>query len=398
MPGHSRAGDTRGALQPMLRRTPTDRRLRRLVILLLHNRYRHPGGEERAVEDLKWLIETELDEDVEVLERDSAALGPARAAAGLLGGGLDPQEIAAAVRRTGARVVHAHNVHPSLGWRSLAAAREAGARVILHLHNYRLVCAVGICFTRGADCTRCHARDTRPGVRLNCRGGSRVESAIYGAGLALHQQRLAAEVDAFAVPSAFALRRLRALGAPVDARAAILPSVQRNIAARSTAASGRFALAAGRLAPEKGFADAIAGCIAAGLPLVVAGDGPQAAELRALAAGADVRFTGRLAPSELDALRRAAALAIVPSRYAEILPLAALEAMAAGLPVVAADTGGLGELVPAEGRFAPGDRRALAERAQALWGDAAAGERARIAARELSAPASVAARLAVLYG
>ena len=110
------------------------------------------------------------------------------------------------MRRTRARVVHAHNVQPAFGWRALAAARAAGARVVLHLHNYRLVCAVGTCFTRGADCTRCHGRDTRPGVRLNCRGGSRAESAAYGAGLALWQRRMTASVDAFVVPSTFALR------------------------------------------------------------------------------------------------------------------------------------------------------------------------------------------------
>ena len=161
------------------------------MILLLHNRYRVPGGEERAVEDLAWLIRTELGEEAEVLERDSAALGARRAALGLLRGGLAPEDVAAAVRRTGARVVHAHNVQPSLGWRALAAARAAGARVVLHLHNYRLVCAVGTCFTRGADCTRCHGRNTLPGVRLNCRGGSRAESAAYGAGLALWQRRIA---------------------------------------------------------------------------------------------------------------------------------------------------------------------------------------------------------------
>ena len=34
------------------------------MILLLHNRYRVPGGEERAVEDLAWLIETEPALDV----------------------------------------------------------------------------------------------------------------------------------------------------------------------------------------------------------------------------------------------------------------------------------------------------------------------------------------------
>src|SRR5215208_1854511 len=170
------------------------------MILLLHNRYRLPGGEERAVAGLAWLIREHLGEDAEVLERDSAALGNRRAAAGLLGGGLAPEEVAHAVRRTGARVVHAHNVNPTFGWRGLAAARGAGARVVLHLHNYRLVCANGICFTQGEDCTRCHGRWTAPGVRLNCRGGSVAESAVYGASLAAWQRRLCEQVDAFIVP------------------------------------------------------------------------------------------------------------------------------------------------------------------------------------------------------
>jgi len=368
------------------------------LILLLHNRYRIPGGEERAVEDLAWLVRTELGEDAEVLERESAGLGSGRAALGLLRGGLAPDDVAAAVRRTGARVVHAHNVQPSLGWRALAAARSAGARVVLHLHNYRLVCAVGVCFTHGADCTRCHGRNTLPGVRLNCRGGSRAESAAYAAGLALWQRRIADAADAFVVPSVFALGRLRALGAPLGDRARVVASVQRRFAERSRAAGGAYALYAGRLAPEKGAADAVAACMAAGVPLVVAGEGPQAAELHALAAGADVRFTGRVEPAALTELRAGAAVALVPSRYAEILPLAALEAMAAGLPVVAARSGGLAEVVPEAGLHAPGDVAELAARIAALWGDERAGEAALAKARALTAPAVVAAALRDVYG
>src|SRR4051794_16414934 len=62
-------------------------RLPHAVILLLHNRYRLPGGEERAVADVAWLIREHLGEEVEVLERDSKALGRRAAARGLLAGG-----------------------------------------------------------------------------------------------------------------------------------------------------------------------------------------------------------------------------------------------------------------------------------------------------------------------
>jgi glycosyltransferase involved in cell wall biosynthesis len=199
------------------------------------------------------------------------------------------------------------------------------------------------------------------------------------------------------VPSAVALERLRALGAPLGDRAHVVPSVQRTFAERSAAAGGRFALVAARLVLEKGVADAIAACRQAGVPLVVAGDGPQRDELRARAAGADVRFTGTVDAGALAELRAQAALAIVPSRYAEILPLAALEAAAAGLPVAAADAGGLREAVPPDGLYPPGDVTALAERIGALWGDAALGERTLAAARERTSPAAVAAALRPVY-
>ena len=143
----------------------------RTVILLLHNRYRTLGGEERVVDDLLRIIPEQLGEPAELLERRSEDLSRRAGAVGVLRGGLDPADVAAAVRRTGARVVHAHNVQPAFGWRALAAARAAGARTVLHLHQYRLVCAVGTCMDpAGEDCTRCHGRDTRPGLRLRCRG------------------------------------------------------------------------------------------------------------------------------------------------------------------------------------------------------------------------------------
>src|SRR5947209_9201145 len=169
-----------------------------------------------------------------------------QAAAGLLRGGLNPDEVARAVRRTKARVVHAHNVNPTYGWRALAAARAAGARVVMHLHQYRLVCAVGVCFTRGEDCTRCHGRNTLPGVRLNCRGTG-AEAAVYGASLSLWQRRMVSLADAVIGPSRFARQRPTDLGAPLPAdRGYVLPHPVRSLAVRSRADRGVHALVSGR--------------------------------------------------------------------------------------------------------------------------------------------------------
>jgi glycosyltransferase involved in cell wall biosynthesis len=366
------------------------------VVLFLHNRYRVTGGEERAVEDLLWLVREELGEEAELLTHDSAVLGRRRAAAALLRGGLDPGDVTAAVRLTRARVVSAHNLNPAFGWRALAAARAAGARVVLHLHNYRLVCAVGTCFnSRGEDCVRCQGRNTLPGVRLNCRGTG-PEAAVYGAALALWQRRLASYADAVVVPSRFARERLRALQAPIDdARVHVVPHVLRSFAERSRASTGEHVLVASRLAPEKGVDLAVEACARADLPLVVAGDGPQG---QALWGAPGARFVGQVTPERLRDLRERAALALVPSRSAETFGLAAAEAMATGVPVVASAVGALPELVEADALVAAGDPEALAAAARERFGDEDAGAKGLQRIRDLASPAIVAERLRAVYG
>ncbi len=418
------------------------------MILFLHNRYRTTGGEERTVTQLLRLVREQLGEPAQLLERDSAGLSQAAAARGLLCGGLDPEEVAAAVRAGEVRVVHAHNLLPTLGWRALAAARAQGAQVVVHLHQYRLVCAVGVCFTKGHECTRCHGRNTLPGVLRNCRG-ARAQALAYGAGLALWQRRVVEQADAVIVPSEFARERLRELGAPLRwERVHVLPTPvwaagdaggsgdagesgdaeEPGVAAGSAGVDrqgpdgGRthfddagepagaprteaheggspepYALVVARLSPEKGIDVAIDACRAAGTALVVAGEGPERERLVAHARGADVRFVGRVDDARLARLRAGAALALVPSRSAETFGLAAAEAMAAGLPVAASRVGALPELVDEEGLAAPGDAHALAGAIERVRADPAAGARARARVRATCAPQVVAARLAQVY-
>jgi D-inositol-3-phosphate glycosyltransferase len=103
----------------------------------------------------------------------------------------------------------------------------------------------------------------------------------------------------------------------------------------------------------------------------VAGAGPREADLRALALrlGGQVEFLGRVTGDQLSMLRREAAVVLVPSNSDEAFGLTALEAMGAGVPVVATGAGALPELVGEERCVPRADGAAMAARLADLWAD-----------------------------
>jgi glycosyltransferase involved in cell wall biosynthesis len=196
------------------------------------------------------------------------------------------------------------------------------------------------------------------GARARFLASRRLGTLAADAGVAV------SETAAAAVHAAGAPRRLEVIhnGHPVDDR----PAAARDRAPFTV-------LAAGRLVPSKGFDDLIEGFAAArhsgGIPhdarLVIAGDGPDAARLRALADDRGVTDALTLPGwvADMPAFWRKGDVAAVPSReWIEAGPLVAVEAMAAGLPIVGSERGGLVELV-ADGvsgaLVAPGDPAAI---------------------------------------
>ena len=371
-------------------------------VLVVHNRYRIEGGEERSVElQLRALRRAGVEH--RLLERRSSDVGPARAAAAMLRGGEGEGELAGAVRELGADVVHLHNMQPLVGPRGLEAGRDAGARTVLHLHNVRLFCAIGVASRDGGPCFRCHHRQTLPGFVLNCRG-SLPEAAVYAVGLAAQQPRVLEAVDRFVAPSAYAAGQLTKLGLPAD-RTSVLAHYlpDEAFADRAAAGEGRYALVAGRLSPEKGIDTAIRAAAASGVPLRIAGEGPEAPALAALAAreGAPAELLGRVDRAGMSELIAGAAMTLMPSRYHEFSPYAALEAMASGVPVVATRLGGLPELIGPERCLPPNDPARLAQRMRELWEDPelrrAEGEALQARAREHHSEERFTRELLALY-
>ena len=144
----------------------------------------------------------------------------------------------------------------------------------------------------------------------------------------------------------------------------------------------------GRLAPEKNLSVLVDAwrrarrCLGVRVSFVIAGEGPAA---RAVTAGAPfVRQLGFIDRDSLADLYASADLCVLPSRT-ETCGLVALEAMASGLPVIAANAGGLAETVRHDENgllIAPDDVRGFSHAIVTLAIDADRRHRLSLGARQ----------------
>jgi len=302
----------------------------------------------------------------------------------------------------------AHQLSPSI----LPALARHSIPTIWTLHDYEALCPNYRMYTRGLPCERCKGHSYANAIRYRCMGSFgasaavALEMAFHHIVLNVYGKHLAAVI----APSAFLATKLREWGwkGRIEMLSNFINPENAGIAAL---ASGSLAMTSpvlfvGRLVEEKGIEDFVEA--AKRLPMtpfeIVGGDNPSPPPLTlrggaepssppltlrgGTLGGGNVRWLGALTPDETAKRIASAAMLVVPSRWYENAPYVVLEAMAAGVPVVASRIGGLPELVR-DGETGvlvpPRNPETLARTIETLYHDGAARQRFGARARAIVA-------------
>lgn len=242
-------------------------------------------------------------------------------------------------------LVHAHGIHRQLSPSILFEAKRRQIPVVQSLHDAHHLCPADVLLRGERDvCAprECGMLDYSPAVKHRCVRGSITASALSAAETGFQRMTRAYErtVDRFISPSRYLACLMQEGGwrIPID----VVPNGVDVPHAIERSDAGWF-LVATRLSPEKRIDIALEAARLAGARIVVAGDGPCAAEL--MSRFPEVEFLGRVSSDEVKSLLVRCRAAVVTSVVPENAPMAVLEAMAVGTPVIAPALGGIPELI-----------------------------------------------------
>jgi len=347
-------------------------------ILLAHNTYQLPGGEDVVFARERDLLRAHghtveeylrSNHEIEGLSRFQKLAMPVK----VVWNGDSRHDFESRLRGFRPDLVHVHNTLMMISPSIYKACSDMGIPVVQTLHNYRLLCPAATFYRDGKPCHDCESY-LGHSVAHGCYRDSRLATLPVAAMLAWH--RLAGTYQKY-VARYIALTEfsrnhfLRSGFAPE--RIMVKPNfVDPDPGER--ASEGAYALCVGRISAEKGVPTLLEAWrrLSEEVPLRIAGTGPLVEDLQreVVQIGKHVEYLGQISGERVLAEMKGARFLVFPSELYENFPLTLCEAFACGVPVIASAIGAAKEIVkPGKTglHFRAGDAADLADKVSYAW-------------------------------
>ena len=345
-------------------------------ILIEHNYYKIPGGEETVVANEKKLLEdnghevfvyTRSNEELDKMSKLSKLFFPFRAVYSF----KTSREIGRIIKKHKIDIVHVHNTFTVISPSVYYAARKKKVPVVQTVHNFRLMCPAATFYRDGKICEDCVTKGLGCAVRHRCYHGSKLQTKVAAWILRFHRKRGIYKKINYICLTEFNRQKLAESRITGEAKIYVKPnftcSEQKVL---PYAERENYFVYIGRLDKLKGIDVLLGAWKRLGVdapPLKIFGSGPEAercAEFVAQNGLTSVTLAGQVENAEaMEYLSRARAL-ILPTRWYEGFPMVIAESLSLGTPVIVSDLGNAGSLI-CEGvngwKFGDGSEEELCE-------------------------------------
>lgn len=269
------------------------------------------------------------------------------------------------------QIAHLHNIYHQLTPSIIPILKSAGIKIVLTLHDAKLVCPAYLMLSHGKICSACKGGNFYKVITTRCQD-SLFKGLLLSAEAYWHKWKGSYDqVDHFISPSRFYAELVSRFQVPYR-RISVIPNGVDINRFTPTYKDEDYILYFGRLSNEKGIQTLLKAHsrLKENMPLKIAGTGPLEEEMKLRFKNAE--FLGYKSGEELISLINSASFVVVPSEWHENCSMVVLEAMALGKPVVGARIGGIPEQIE-DGKsgclFEMGNMAELASKMEKLIGE-----------------------------
>jgi len=320
-----------------------------MKILMLHNRYKLVGGEDISTDGEVQLLQSK-GVNVETFYISNNVVdntNKLKLAWNTIWSKKYYEELVEKIKAEKYDLVHVQNFFPLFSPSIFYACNKVGTKIIMSVHNYRLVCPNALMYINNSICQDCVGKTVPyPALLKKCYRDSYSSTAVTVAMLGIHNllKTWNTKIDGFICISQFVKNQL--LLANFDRDKLFIKPNFVSVEIPPVFTPEDYYIYVGRISTEKGIDLLLKTFESNNKKLLIIGDGPLKQQVIDAASKHDhITYLGQLSLSDTYKKIANAKALIFPSKCHETFGRTIIEAFAHGTPVIGASMGGATELI-----------------------------------------------------